>query len=212
MRETFRYNSALLPEYVSTVVISLLTTWIVVSASTDQPLPTRGNPHFVPSVVMYCFLGVLLLGRTVHYRWKWCTISVDESTIRGSLFGVEKFGISFSNMESLKEEIGRFFGRRSRRLIIRSYRHEPVVISDFIFDYERITQLVGERTGLTIEQDEELGDERERLSAKSRQRDQVFGRPGPFSFLLRVPERAFCLLPVLLAGLRLATKINPLRC
>ena len=199
MKETFRYNSVLLPEYVSTIAISMVTTLIV--ASDKKIWPTHGNPHYAVALALYGVLALLLVWLTLHARWRWCVITIEDETVRGSLFGLERFRIRFLDVESIQERIGKFFGRRARRLTIRSFRHDPVEIADFIYDYERLKRLLGERWGRAVEQVGGTPEQWEQLRERALKRKRVFGWPRPWRILLLIPVRAVGLMPVLFVDL-----------
>jgi hypothetical protein len=199
VKETFRYNSVLLPEYISAIVISLLTTLIV---STNKELwPAHAGPHSRISAALYGVVVLTLVWLTVHARWRWPVITVESQTVRGSLFGVPKFRLELTQVHSIQERAGKFYGRRARRLTVRSFRHDPVEIADFIYEYERLKQLLGERWGQPIEQQGSSPEVISQLAIRARKRDVVFGRPRPWRILLRIPVRVIGLLPVLVVDM-----------
>jgi len=200
MGTVFRYKSVLLPEYYTTIVISFLTTLIAVS-NPKTLVPTDGNPHY-PIATAICGAFVLvLIGLTLRARWRWCTIEVNDKTIRGRFFGTTRFEFWLSDVVSIREDVMKFYGRRARRLTVRSTRHDAIEIADHVYQYERLKQLLSELPGCTIEHLAITPEERERLQVRAAKRDHVFGRPQPWRVLLLLPVRAVGLLPVLVVDL-----------
>ncbi|MBN1918863.1 MAG: hypothetical protein JW889_13235 [Verrucomicrobia bacterium] len=199
MGTTFRYNSALLPEYVTTIIISVLTTLIVM---TDRELLlTHDNPHYSIASAIFAVLALLLVALTLRARWRWCTITVDDATVRGSLFAIPKFELPLSTVVSIKEEVARFYGRRARRLTIRSTRHDPVEIADFIYGYNHLERMLGERSGASVEPVAIAPEMMDKLRRRALKRHEVFGRPRPWRVLLSIPVKVVGLLPVLCVDL-----------
>lgn len=191
---TFRTNSVLLPEYITTIVISLLTSLVVMSDR--ELLVLRDNPHYAIASALFVAVVLVLVWLTLRARWRWCTIHIDDETVRGSLFGVSKFELWLASVISIREEAFRLYGRRARRLTLRSTRHDPIEVADLIYGYERLKALLVERTGRTVERLASQDETMEKLHVRAAKREAVFGRPRPWRALLFLPARAIGLLPV----------------
>jgi hypothetical protein len=197
---TFRYNSALLPEYITTIVISVLSTLMILN-SRDNPLITHGNPHYGIASAIYAALALGLVWLTLHARWRWGTIWIDHKTLRGSFLGMTRFELWLSDVASIREETARFYGRRGRRLTIRSTRHDPVEIADAIYNYDQLAHILSERAGCAIEPAAAAPEVVGQLRARAAKRDYVFGQPRRWRILITAPVRAVGLLIVLSADL-----------
>jgi len=81
MKHTYCYHGAFLPEYMSAVLISLLTMWIGVSALRVDRFPLKENPHLIPSIVMYVAVVLLLVGLTYYHRWKHSALLIKDDGI-----------------------------------------------------------------------------------------------------------------------------------
>ena len=195
---TFRYNSVLLPEYVTTIVISVLSTLIILG-SRDNPLLTHGNPHYGAASAISAALTLGLVWLTLHARWRWCTITIDEKTLRGSFLGMTRFELWLSSVASIQEETAKFYGRRGRRLTVRSTRHNPVEIADAVHDYDRLKAILSERSGCAVTRAAAPSEAVEQLRARAAKRDYVLGRPRPWHMFLTVPVRVVGLVTILFA-------------
>ena len=194
---TFRTNSVLLPEYITTIVISVLSTLMILNGA-NNPLLTHGNPHYGVASAIYAALALGLVWLTLRARWRWCTITVDDKTVRSRFLGITRSELWLSRVVSIREETAKFYGRQ---LTIRSTRHDPVEIADAIYDYDRLKQILSERAGCAVEQATAPADVIERLRARAAKRDYVFGCPRRWHLLLTAPVRAVSLLTVLFVDL-----------
>ena len=85
--------------------------------------------------------------------------------------------------------------------MIRASPHRRVEIADYVLNYERLKQLLTERTGSAIVAVGGTPEQRERLRSRSQRRDEVFGRSGAVGALVNLLVRLVAFMPVLIVDL-----------
>ena len=193
----FRYHSAFLPEYVSTIAISLFIMWGVGRIYVRELPPLSGNPHALPAFGLYVLLAAVLLGLTVRHRWVHCDLLVADEWMEGRRFGLQVFLIGWSQVEDLVERRGAFYGRRARVLSVVVYGRAPIVIADSIERYHRLRKRIAEASGKAIRVEGLSDDDVRRFQEAEGERHAAFQVDSGFlGALVRVGGWLFSLLPV----------------
>lgn len=194
---TFRYHQPFLPEYVTTIAISLAVNWMVLASSRPGQLPAGDNPHVYGALAAYTAVILTLLGLTVYHRYRFSTVTLTDSGTERRFLGFNFSQVAFDEIDSVEERRGGFFGRSARLLVLRTRAMEETVIADFVHGYDRLREELLARWPGTPTNKEPLS-EREfaQLKEAARLRDLVFGLPGLHNVKKRVPFRVMGLLPV----------------
>ena len=196
-RKDYRYHQPFLPEYITTIAISLAANWIVVAVSEADALAVEGNPHVYGAVAAYTAVIFTLVGLTFYHRFRFCTVTVADTGLMRTFLGFTLSSVPFAEIDSVEERRDGFFGRRARVLALRTRSLEEVEIADFVHDYEDFKQKVIEGAGKAPINEEPLSEpEYERLRKAAAERDTVFGAPGPRTIKKRLSFRALGLMPV----------------
>jgi hypothetical protein len=204
---TFWYHSAFLPEYFTTVCITVLVNWAVNAYSPVDPIPIKDNPYVPSAWILHLWVVVFLLGLTAYYRWRYCTVSLSPDALTRSFPSAAGWAVAFSEIDRLTEHRGWFFGRRARVLEIGVWGGGSVRVTDFIHGYEDLKATLAEASGKPVEHEVAEEGALARLRLRATEREKVFGPAGPFDFLLRIPSRFICLLPVFLLDLIMTLRL-----
>lgn len=197
LRETYRYHQPFLPEYITTIAISLAANWVVVAVSDFDELAVEGNPHVYGAVAAYTAVIFTLVGLTFLHRYRFSTVTVTEKGIERGFLGLVASRLPFAAVEGIEERRGSFFGRRARALVLQTHGLEEIEFTDFMYGYEDFKQKVIDGVGKALANEEPLS-EREygQLKKAARDRDAVFGAPGLHTIKRRLPFRLLGLMPV----------------
>lgn len=199
--ETYRYHRPFLPEYLTTIAISLAANWIVVALSESDQVPVEGNPHVFGAVGAYTAVIFTLVGLTLYHRFKFCTVTLTDAGLIRTFFGFTFSRVPFTEIDSVEEQRGTFFGRSARVLALRTRGLEEIAFTDCIYRYEDLKEKVILAAGKEPTNVEPLSERQfERLKESAAERDAVFGEPGLHT-TQRLPFRVFCLIPVGLVDL-----------
>ena len=137
----FRYNPVFLPEYLSTVLISIPISAVFMTTPLGGG---RGalvaNPHLGFAIALYVLVAGWLLTLTVIYRLRFCPV------VFSSLGQMEAGGrqIEIPNVTGAQQSLGKFFGRLVRLIRVENHRGESVLLCDAMFDYDAIRRLLEE--------------------------------------------------------------------
>jgi len=197
MGKAFHYNRAFLPEYLSTVVISLIVTWLTSGVSGVARQMGERNPHFAPSLVLYGALATALLVLTAYHRRRHSAVRVTVEGIERRFLGRRVLFVGWAEAAEVVERWGRFFGRGCRTLEVVLYGRAPIAISDFIHGYKSLRRQLEEAWGKPIRNKDLLSEDIARFESAATQRAEAFERrstaPGHVAVL---NVRVGALLPV----------------
>ncbi len=195
----FPYNPVFLPEYLSTVLISIP----ISAAFMTTPIGGgRGafvaNPHLAVAAGLYVLIAFGLLGLTVLYRRRFR--SVVFHCLGDSQVWIEagRQEIALLDVAEVQQSLGRFFGRTVRRVGIEDHRGSAVVFCDALFDFDFLKSLLAELLPTKplpapLEQPAQI----ERVQSLWKERHAMFPPPETVGDVLsRVSWRGVCLLPV----------------
>ena len=199
---TYRYHQPFVPEYITTIAISLAASWMVLAVSGADKLAVEGNPHVFGAVAAYTAVIFTLVGLTFLHRYRFSTVTVTGARLDRTFFGFVVSRMPFSEIEFIEERRGSFFGRRARVLALRTRSLEEMEFTDFIYHYDGFKRKVIEAVGKPPTNEEPLSErEYERLKRAAAERDKVFGPPGLHTIKKRLPFRALGLTPVVCVDL-----------
>lgn len=195
----FRYNPVFLPEYLSTVLIS-----IPISA-TFMAMPLGGgraamvgNPHLAVAVGMYLAIAAWLIVITALHRRRYGPV-IFHCLGPGNVWIDSGMGdIDLPSVTDARQSLGKFFGRVVRRIHIEDTRGQTVTLCDAIFDFDAVRALLAQLLGKDIPHfpPDEPGN-RDRVRASWRDRHRMFPATETLGDVFsRLSWRALCLLPV----------------
>lgn len=209
MRNRFTYNRVFIPEFFSTVVISIAVT-LLTGFWFSKTVHNINSIHKTPSIVLYTLLIIFALYISIHFRRKYSYFVVDSKGLerKGSWYSVPFVG--FDEIRTIRESRGEFFGKESRFLHIELKNNEIIKIYDYIFGYDELHRAIEKGIGRKIRQDaflthghvhnfakENYTNLSQKLKAQSKKRDKVFGDPNNFyDNIMEIGRRMLCLLPV----------------
>ncbi len=193
---TFRYNRDFLPEYGTTVGLSLVNTAIVVALE-GKAMFSRWNPHFIPATLAYVAVVLVLLWLTFHARIRYCSLTVRRTGIERTFLGFVLTRCPFDQIDYVEEWRDSFFGRSARFLLIAMRSAETLTVTDFIRGYDCFREGIVALERREVRKSEPLADDQyERLAAAAKERDSVFAPQEGSIFQRRVPLRVTGLVPV----------------
>jgi hypothetical protein len=193
----FAVNPSLLPEYASTVLISLLVGSLL-SASGRLPALPRDNAQVVAAGVAYGAVAALLLAATLRNRWRFPAVRIDEAGFSTTALGLVTGAFLWGRIDSVEVGPGRFFGRPARILTLKSADTVALEVPDHYFEWEDLVERASREAHRPVSRHGSLGEaEAEQLMYVAMERDALFGpRDSVLMFFLRLPIRALYLLPV----------------
>lgn len=195
----FRYNPVFLPEYLSTILISIPISALFMGTDMGGGRAAMvANPHLGVAVGMYLALAAWLIVITVLHRRRYgpiifhCmgpgTVLIDSGTGQ----------IDLPSIMEAKQSLGKFFGRIVRRVHIEDTRGATIMLCDAIFDFDAARALLKQLLGKDIpEFPHEEPAKMERARAHWRERHAMFPATESLGDVFnRLSWRAVCLLPV----------------
>jgi hypothetical protein len=194
---SFRYHSAFLPEYITTVGISYLLTRML-SGEVEW---TANHPLALVAQALFWCLSFLLVMLTLFHRCRYCTVTLGPGGMQHTFLSDRRCAVPFAEVERLRESRGWFFGRRARILEIGLWGQGRLRVSDFIRGYDELKAALAEATGMQVESGAGGAWALARLKRRSADRERVFGPVRALDLVLRIPSRVICLLPVMFVDL-----------
>ncbi|WP_372368796.1 hypothetical protein [Candidatus Uabimicrobium sp. HlEnr_7] len=221
MRNNFSYNRVFIPEFFSTVIISIIVTLITgfwFSSTVNQ----ASSIHKTPSIVLYTLLVIFAVFISIYFRRKYSYFVLDSKGFerKGSWYSAPFVG--FDEIQKIRESRGEFFGKESRYLNIELKNNEVIKIYDYVFGYDQLRALIEKQRKKKISQDaflthghvhnfanENHDTLAQKLLQKSNIRDKVFGNPNNFyDSIVELGRRILCLLPVCITDFYLKIMID----
>ncbi|WP_166825272.1 hypothetical protein [Thalassoroseus pseudoceratinae] len=205
----FEYNGVFLPEYLSTVLISIpISTLFLATPQLGGLKNWLQSPHVPIACGLYTLIALALLIQTIYSRlFRYHDVQfLPQEDGRVLLYaGLRTFDLD--EVDSAKESIGRMYGRTVRLVEVSDGRGWPVPVSECLFHYEQFKLTLASLIRGRIETDpvlteslqKKVGDawaERRKLFPPATTAAQFAGRFG---------WRLICLLPVAFMDLLINT-------
>ena len=190
-----RYNRNFLPEYLSTVLISLGVSWVFLHLAPRGARPPGQNPHAILAVGIYGFAIAWLVGRTFRHRRDYETVVLAAGD--GGRIELHAGGRTTDISDSTAVEgLTTFFGRSTRCLRLHGPLGETCVVNEVLAGYDGLKRAVESVTGRPRAADPEVPPRQlERAAARWAARHAALPPPDGFD-PLRLASRLFCLVPV----------------
>jgi hypothetical protein len=188
----FRYNPVFLPEYLSTIVISIPISALFLHTPLVGGRAAMGaNPHFGIAVGLDLAIAGWLLIVTVLHRRKYGPVIVH-----GVDSGMGEVGLR--QIAEARQSFGKFFGRLVRRIHVEDTKGEAVVLCDAIFNFDALRTFLVQLLGKDIPHfPHEEPVRTERVRVLWRERHDMFPPTETLGDMFsRLSWRAVCLLPV----------------
>jgi hypothetical protein len=195
----FRYNSVFLPEYFTTVLISVpVSTLFLVVPHGGVPGPAWKSAHGPIALGLYALLTVWVLFQSLYYRLVWHSV-VLRADKGGELLlhaGARTFQVA--DIADARESLQGFFGRTARTVELADGRGWPVTVNESLVHYEHFKFALDSLLPEGIRPASETDDARAaRIAAAWQERHKLFPRAGSArEVVARLVWRIVCLLPV----------------
>ncbi len=195
----FRYNPVFLPEYLSTVLISIPISAVFMTTPIGGG---RGaflaNPHLLVAIGLYMGIAFGLITLTVYHRRWFGPLIVTHSNQHEIFLKTGSGKIELANVAEARQSIGKFFGRLVRRLHLEDDRGTRAVLSDAIFDFDALRLLLGKLLDQSFEEfPNEDPRQVERVQSLWQERHAMFPATNNLGEMFsRLSWRGVCLLPV----------------
>ena len=205
----FEYNGVFLPEYLSTVLISVpISTLFLVTPQLGGLRNWLQSPHIPIAFGLYTLIAIALLIQTIYsrlFRYHDVQFQPQED---GRVFlyaGLRTFDLE--ELDSVRETIGRMYGRTVRQGEIADGRGWPVPVSECLFHYDQFKLTLASLIRGRIETDPVLTEEAaEKIGNAWAERRELFPpATSAAQFIGRFGWRLICLLPVAFIDLLINT-------
>lgn len=200
-----RYNAVFLPEYVSTVIISVIISLLcLVAAPLGQKLPGQ-RVHAVTAAGLYTAMSGWLLFVTWSHRMRYGTVMLshvaeDRPGVRSSQ-GV----VPFDMVSRVEEDLEGFFGRAIRVLRIHDRLGCTLSVNEGLVGYDHLRRVFASLCETGVEVTPNVRPEH--MDAAKRHWDELHDvLPAPagiIDFIARCGWRTICLIPVAFGDLML---------
>lgn len=202
------YNALFLPEYVSTVLLSLLISWFFIT-NVNGPL---GGWHVMFAAISYGVLAIYLLWMTWYHRVVYSDIIFRREPEGRVQIRAARQWIDVEQLDSLEETFGTFFGRETRILHARNSHSGSFQVNQCLSGFEQLKSILHDLSGVEVTSFEQRSAEHlEKLAARWKKRHEIF--PPAFTAVDaagRLGFRAFCLLPVAVVDVSINAILNVL--
>ncbi len=195
----FRYNPVFLPEYLSTILISIpISALFMATPMGGGRAAMVANPHLGVAVGLYLAIACWLLMMTILHRRKYGPVIFHTMGHNAVWIDSGQGEIDLPNIAEVKQSLGKFFGRMVRWIHIEDTRGRSVMVCDAILGFDAVRALL---TRL-LEKDipsfpHEEPEKTERVKAVWRERHDMFPATETLGDVFaRLGWRAVCLLPV----------------
>lgn len=147
----FRYNPVFLPEYLSTILISIpISALFMATPLGGGRAAFVANPHLGVAIGMYLSIAGWLMMLTILYRRQFCPVIFYCSGQNAVWIDSGRGEIALPNIAEAKQSLGKFFGRLVRRIHLEDSRGNSVVFCDAIFHFDSIRSLLADLLGTEI--------------------------------------------------------------
>jgi len=195
----FRYNPVFLPEYLSTIALSIAISAVFLLAEPLGGGVGLKGMHANIAFTLYGVIASLLLALTIFYRRKYrrFVFRSDDDHPGVSLHGKGRV-FHLADVDRIEEYLGSFFGRKARTVRIEDPQGWPLEIAESVVDYNGLKRLLAELAERPIEPARDfLPEEAEKVREIWEERHEMFPAPRDVSEAFqRVLWRGVCLLPV----------------
>ena len=195
----FRYNPVFLPEYLSTILISIpISALFMTTPIGGGRAALVGNPHLGVAMGLYVSIAGWLLMLTILYRRQFCPVIIYCNGHNAVWVDGGQGEIALPNVAEVRQSLGKFFGRVVRRIHIEDNRGTAVVFCDAIFHFDHVRTLLAELlernlAGVLQEESKQV----DKVKANWDKRHTMFPAPETLGDVLsRLSWRGVCLLPV----------------
>lgn len=195
----FHYNPVFLPEYLSTVVISIpISALFLQTPMVGGRAAVGANPHFSIAVGLDLAIAGWLLVMTVLHRRKYGPIIIHGQGQNAVWIDSGMGEIDLPRIADVRQTLGKFFGRLVRQIQIQDDRGRSVVLCDAIFNFDALRVFLTQLLGKDIPHfPHEEPDRSEQVRALWRERHDMFPATETIGDVFsRLSWRAVCLLPV----------------
>lgn len=204
------YNSIFLPEYVSTVILSVLISWFFLTNVNRIGRGWGQMFHLSAASAGYVLLAAFLIWITWRYRVWFSDVLFLSGGDGRTRVRVSRRWMDLEHLESLEEIVGSFFGRAARILTARNSSGELFEVNECLSGYDELKMILRELRGIEVTSAERrTAEEMQALQMRWRRRHQVF--PPAFTLIDaagRLSFRVFCLLPVAAVDVTINAVLN----
>jgi hypothetical protein len=190
-----RYNNVFVPEYFSTIVISLTISVPFLIVPINGGIPIWNNPHAPIGIGLYLLCIGLLAWQTVHHRLRCRRVIVSLDPEAGVTVRTGDVVVPLKRLDRAELRIDRFFGRRVRALHLRDVRGHELVVHDALDGFDEFLRLVQHLVDRPLEIDPRLPEVEERIAEAWAERHRLFPLTVEAS-VSRTVFRVFFLIPV----------------
>lgn len=199
----FYYNTVFVPEYLSTILISLPISALCMAlpAARFRPLLV-GNWHVAIALVLYFglvgwLLFITVRSRVLYHSATFRTRGMTTPEARNVELIVGRRSLSLSELDFAVERRGRLYGRSVRQLSLSDGRENHAEVNDALLNYEAFCTTLAELGCQIRRLDEELPEQAALIAEAWEDRHRVFPVPQTaMDVVLRLGWRIVCLIPV----------------
>lgn len=138
----FRYNPVFLPEYLSTVLISIPISAVFITTPLGGGRAALvANPHLGVAIFLYLLVAGWLLALTALYRRRFCPVVFSAAGGNASI-EANHLEIEIPSIAEARQTLGKFFGRLVRRIRVEDNRGNAVEFCDAMFQYDAVRSLL----------------------------------------------------------------------
>ncbi|QDT38654.1 hypothetical protein [Stratiformator vulcanicus] len=193
-----RYNSVYLPEYISTVLLSLIVTALFVGSWPAVDGNLSRMVHLGLAAGLYSILIAMLIRSTWLHRFHFGSVRFSVSESDEPLLSTNGRVIPVRLISSVRESIGAFFGRPARCLHVQTIEGHQFDIYEAVRGFDNVPRLLtGVGAPRAVLSGEVIPEERDRLRQRWIDRQTNFPPPEHAADVLgRSAFRVMCLVPV----------------
>lgn len=201
-----RYNTVFLPEYISTLVISLMVSWLcVVAAPFGAQLPGL-RVHAMASASLYAGIVGWLLFVTWSHRRQHGTVLLTHPADEPPHLRTSRGMVPLHSITRVEEDLDAFFGRMIRVLRIHDRHGGTLCVNEGLVGYEQLRRVFASVCDTGVELSPNVVPKQ--MDATKARWDELHALlPAPAGFVEYVSRcgwRVACLIPVAFGDLLLA--------
>lgn len=195
----FRYNPVFLPEYLSTVLISIpISTVFMTTPIGGGRAALIANPHLGVAILLYLLVAGWLLTLTMLYRRRYCPVVVRSLGPNQACLEAGRRQLPIPLIAEARQSLGKFFGRIVRKIHLEDGRGNSVLLCDAMFEYDAVYSLLrelvpGDLDDFPHDDPKQVG----RIQSLWQERHEMFPSNETLGDIFsRLSWRGVCLLPV----------------
>lgn len=194
----FRYNSAFLPEFLTTLAISVPVSLFFMTSPLGGMQRGGLNPHVPAALAAYCGIGGGMIFLSVWYRIRYWNVRISGACREDLILHVHGRRYAVAELDKMEVRIGSFFGRAARVLSLTDAQGSETEVCEAVVRFDDLQHVLAQLSGKPARRSpRHLPAEFERLIAAWNERHKFIPEPQTAEEMLnRFGWRFVCVLPV----------------